>query len=376
MYLKDSLNQNIPEVLKELNPGADEALMLLIGEEDQGIDLPKLISDLNDAGAVFFGGLFPTVIYGKEMSKSGAVVAKLPLNGKPLVIGGLDRETIDLAAVDYYKQCSPRQCTAVVFVDGLAENINGFLSGLYNKMADAVSYIGGGAGSLSFEQKPCLFTNEGLFQDAAVITMLNVGSKLGVYHGWNNLAGPLVATKTVRNTIYELNWHNAFDAYRKIVEADCGDSLHRENFFDIAKGYPFGMIKDYAERIVRDPIAVGPQGELICVGAVPENSVVDILKGDAASLIKAAGQAALESNCVPGNQIVGQLIFDCISRALYLGDAFHEELVVINGSLKKEGFAGCPFGALTLGEISSYGEGYLELFNKTVVTGVLYREHV
>ena len=117
MYLKDNLNQTIPEVLKELNPGADEVLILLIGEEDQGIDLPKLISDLNEAGVVFFGGLFPTVIHGREMSKSGAVVAKLPLIGNPLVIKGLDRETIDLAAVDYYKQCSPTQCTAVVFVD-------------------------------------------------------------------------------------------------------------------------------------------------------------------------------------------------------------------------------------------------------------------
>ncbi len=376
MYIKDNLNQNIPEVLKELNPGADETVMLLIGEEDQSVDLPKLISDLNEAGIDFFGGLFPAVIFGREMSKSGAVAAKLPLVGKPLVIRDLDRATIDLSAVDYFIHRSPVQCTAVVFVDGLAENINGFLSGLYNKMADAVSYIGGGAGSLSLKQKPCLFTNDGLFQNAAVITMLKVGSKLGVYHGWNNLAGPLVATKTVRNTIYELNWRNAFDVYRKIVEADCGSSLKRENFFDIAKGYPFGMIKDYAERIVRDPIAVGPQGELICVGAVPENSVVDILKGEPASLIKAAGQAALESNCVKGEQVEGQLIFDCISRVLYLGDSFHEELAVINDGLKNEGFTGNPVGALTLGEISSYGEGYLEFFNKTVVTGVLYREHV
>lgn len=376
MYIKNNLNQNIPEVIKELDPGADETVMLLIGEEDQSVDLPKLISDLNEAGIDFFGGLFPAVIFGGEMSKRGAVVAKLPLYAKPLVINDLDRESVDLAAVDYFIRCNPVQCTAVVFVDGLAENINGFLSGLYNKLADSVSYIGGGAGSLNFEQKPCLFTNDGLVQNAAVITMLGVGSKLGVYHGWKKLAGPLVATKTVHNTIYELNWQNAFDVYKKIVEADCGALLGRENFFDIAKGYPFGMIKDYAERIVRDPIAVGLQGELICVGAVPENSVIDILKGEPASLIKAAGQAALESNCAQGDQVVGQLIFDCISRVLYLGDSFHEELAVINDGLKNEGFTGSPIGALTLGEISSYGEGYLEFFNKTVVTGVLYREHV
>jgi len=31
-----------------------------------------------------------------------------------------------------------------------------------------------------------------------------------------------------------------------------------------------------------------------------------------------------------------------------------------------------PEGILSLGEISSYGDGYIEFFNKTIVVGVLY----
>jgi len=377
MYIKTNLNQNILEATRLLKPGTDEALFLLIGEEDSGIDPPKLIGDLNQAKVNFFGGFFPALIYGQESAKSGAIAVKLPLSRQPLVIKDLDKDTIDLSAVENYMMpCGTSKCTAIILVDGLTKNIGGFLSGLYDKVANTVNYIGGGAGSLSLKQKPCLFTNKGLFQDAAIITLLPLAGSLGVYHGWAKLAGPLVATKTERNAIYELNWNNAFETYRNIVEADCGCSITADNFFQVSKGYPFGMIKDDAERIVRDPIVVGPQGELICVGAVPENSVVDILKGEPATLIRAAGQAAMESNIVKGELIEHQLIFDCISRVLFLEAAFKEELEAINAGLKNNDFTGDPFGALTLGEISSSGEGYLEFFNKTVVTGVLYREHI
>ncbi len=372
MYIESNINQDLLEKVKVLKPGADEALLIFIGEEDKNIDLPKLISDLNQTGVAFFGGFFPSIIYGRKKSKIGAVITKLPLVEKPLLIKGLENKAIDLSAIDRLAQSSRRKCTAMVLVDGLSVNINGFLTGLYNKLADTVSYIGGGAGSLSLEQKPCLFNNEGLFKDAAIVTLLRTDCKLGVRHGWNKLAGPVVATKTGGNTIYELNWRNAFEVYKKIVEADSSEVFTESNFFAIAKGYPFGMIKDYAESIVRDPLAVGPNGELFCVGAVPENSVLDILKGQPASLIKAAGQAAADSNIANGNQIVCQLIFDCISRVLFLENCFDEELTVVNDSLAKEGYNGFPLGALTLGEISSYGDGYLEFFNKTIVTGVLY----
>jgi hypothetical protein len=372
VYIESNINQDLLEKVKVLKPGADEALLIFIGEEDKNIDLPRLISDLNQAGVAFFGGFFPSIIYGRKKSKIGAVITKLPLVEKPLLIKGLENKAIDLSAIDRLAQSSRRKCTAMVLVDGLSVNINGFLTGLYNKLADTVSYIGGGAGSLSLEQKPCLFNNEGLFQDAAIVTLIKTDCKLGVRHGWNKLAGPVVATKTDGNTIYELNWRNAFEVYKKIVEADSRDIFTENNFFTIAKGYPFGMIKDYAESIVRDPLAVGSNGELFCVGAVPENSVLDILKGQPASLIKAAGQAAADSNIANGNQIVCQLIFDCISRVLFLENCFDEELTVVNDSLAKEGYNGFPLGALTLGEISSYGDGYLELFNKTIVTGVLY----
>lgn len=371
MLFSSNANENLLETAKKLKPLDDEALLIFVGDEEQDLDVKKLIEDLNQQGYNFFGGVFPAIVYGSEMSKQGALMHKLPVAEKPYLIEGLENETIDLGAIDSFRQEPERDLTALVLVDGLTANINGFLAGLFNLLADSVNYIEGGAGSLSLTQKPCLFSNEGLFQDAALVTLLRAKSKLGVRHGWEKLAGPVVATKTDRNTIYELNWRSAFQVYKKIVEADCGEEINEDNFFDIAKGYPFGMIKDHAESIVRDPISVGPNGELICVGSVPENSVVDILKGVHSSLIAAAGQAAADCTDIDCQKLNSQMIFDCISRVLFLGDNFEEELATVNAKMKVEGFNGLPLGALTLGEISSYGDGYLEFFNKTIVTGAI-----
>ena len=65
------------------------------------------------------------------------------------------------------------------------------------------------------------------------------------------------------------------------------------------------------------------------------------------------------------------LLIDCISRAIFLGPRFANELAAVRTALAAGG-APAPVGALTLGEISCRGDGYLEFFNKTAVVGVLH----
>jgi len=64
------------------------------------------------------------------------------------------------------------------------------------------------------------------------------------------------------------------------------------------------------------------------------------------------------------------VVFDCISRALFLGAAINDELAVIESAL-----AGCEdiFGALSLGEIASSRAGVIELMNKSTVVALLDR---
>ena len=139
------------------------------------------------------------------------------------------------------------------------------------------------------------------------------------------------------------------------------------NFFDIAKGYPFGINKIGSEKIVRDPISVSEDGALVCVGEVPEGSFVDILAGNTQSLVNAAGSAMQQGKASYAGESSCQaaLFIDCISRVLYLEDNFKLELEAVHDD-------DLPLiGALTLGEIANSGDDYLEFYNKTAVIAVL-----
>lgn len=243
---------------------------------------------------------------------------------------------------------------------------------MFNRLGNSVHYFGGGAGSLTLKQEPCLFTSGGFVQDAAIVAFIKLESNLGVRHGWERIMGPIVATKTRKNIIMELNWKNAFQVYRETVEGDSGKKLTTKNFFNIAKGYPFGIHKEGMEDIVRDPIAVTEKDELICVGEVPENSALSILKGKKTSLIHAASQAADDCLHIGAGTIRQSFIVDCISRVIYLEKDFAKELETVNHKIHSVDDRHTPSGILTLGEISSYGEGFLEFFNKTIVVGILY----
>jgi hypothetical protein len=245
-----------------------------------------------------------------------------------------------------------------VLVDGLSSRIGALLDGVYDNLGSDPVYFGGGAGSLSFQSKPCLFSNQGMLADHAQLTVLPWQFGLGVEHGWEKFAGPFVVTNSTRNVIHSLDFRPAFEVYREYVEADSGRRFTDDNFFDIAKAYPFGLEKPDGSILVRDPIS-RTDNDLNCVGEVPANSVVHLLKGQTANLIRAAaaGAAAVPKGAGPA------ILADCISRVLFLENDFLEELDAVRQSMGDRPL----FGMLTLGEIANGGDYCLEFYNKTFV---------
>lgn len=374
MYLENPEINELLQATNELEIQSGESLFLMFGEK-QVIDFHSLQSELTSLNIDFFGGIFPGIIYRNLQSNQGCILLKLKTLHPPILIQGLETPDFDLPDFPSLDSEETNKKTVLTLVDGLTSNIATFLSEIHNVLGNTVNFIGGGAGSLSLVQRPCVFTNQGLFQDAAIVCFLDYQSKMGVRHGWQQLEGPIVATRTDKNIIHELNWQNAFEVYSSVVNADSTTSIGTENFFDIAKGYPFGIFKEDSENIVRDPISVDENGALICVGEVPENTVLYILKGDREALI-ASARKAVEDTLTPtddSSEIVDTLIVDCISRTLFLEEGFSEELKVVLDSVHQKHPNINPSGVLTLGEISSYGEGFLEFFNKTIVVGTFFK---
>ncbi len=96
--------------------------------------------------------------------------------------------------------------TMFVFVDGLSTGISKLIDSLFNNLGLLPNYIGGGAGSLSFQQKPCLFTNQGLLEDAAVLALADTTSSVGVAHGWTPISEAIRVTESEGNMVISLNW--------------------------------------------------------------------------------------------------------------------------------------------------------------------------
>jgi hypothetical protein len=317
-----------------------------------------------------FGGIFPSIIHQGHRLDRGT-----------LVVGLADSVTVavvsDLSARGEMLEDIRRTCTSVAtspslitLVDGLAKNIERFVEGLYSLIGPGRDVVGCGAGSLTFVPKPCLFTNHGLVKDAAVVIGLPFTLSRGVQHGWEILDGPYLVTGSHSHVLETLNYQPAFEVYRARVESASGLRFDDHDFFSIAKTYPFGIERLDGDLLVRDPIRV-EERTLVCVGEVPENAMVYILKGQAARLVDSAGAAASEARTsYRTRQSAGTpsaLVFDCISRVLFLDQEFDRELDAIQRGL---GSVRHAFGALTLGEITNTRNGPINLLNKSTVIGV------
>lgn len=303
--------------------------LFIMSCNDNGYTPDNIDSVLKEISIPIFGGIFPAIIHDERKMDKGTIVVGMSREINVEVIPRLSDEDADYD--EMLEEKIPEvgtMKTMIVFVDGFAKRIGTFIESLFNVFGLEINYFGGGAGSLSMKQKHCLFTNDGLIQDAAILALLDLASGIGVSHGWKSIKGPYRVTESDRNIVKTIEWKPAFDFYRDIVEKHSGESFKEDDFFGLAKSYPFGIAKMGTERIVRDPILVGDENSLVCVGEVPEGAFIDLLNGDHSSLIEAAGKAlAISVKAFKGPADKKICIFmDCISRVLFFGEKFNEEM--------------------------------------------------
>ena len=229
---------------------------------------------------------------------------------------------------------------------------------LYDAIGPFVDYLGGGSGSLSFNSFPCVFANQKIIENGAVIGAMVKNLSLGVAHGWHPISHPIKVTKTEGNTILSINWKPAFSVYKELVESHSNKKIEQENFFEIAKSYPLGLVKLDDEMIIRDPYATINE-TLLIVDEVPEGEYIRIMHGNMNSLLEGAKSAVKQAAIYKKDEFT-QICIDCISRVLFMQDEFSQELLYLNQKQLAN-------GVLSIGEIANPINAPLELFNKTVV---------
>lgn len=334
-----------------------EELMVLVGEKSSQ-HIEELISFLNEKGIKFFGGIYSRLLVEEHSHAEGFIIQKYEPIYSSIVLPNLMRFKLDINQI--------KGSTAIVLIDGLSDKMQTLTDTVFNKLGDAVKYIGGGAGFYDLEHRPCIFNNQGVHRDVLHICIVKEKVEVAVRHGWNKMEGPFTVTEARDNIVSKIDNYMAFDVYRDVIEEHEGIILYKEDFFTYAKEHPFGVVKNgQMELIVRDPIAINENDEIVCVAGVPENSELYVLKGNVDTLLNSSLQIA-EYCSAKAPDKYKPLLFNCISRAMYMENRFEEELSNIQSKLKYP-----VEGALSIGEISSQKNGELVIHNKSTILGLL-----
>lgn len=351
-YIADDLSSAIQTLLAS----GSQSIMILGCDTEQ--ELTSLHSVLSQCPVPIFGGIYPDVIW-----------QNAPITQGFLLLGLHQHVSYQLnLEISNSEQCKTdiklgHNNTLLVFIDGLSSQIETCTQALFDWLGNSAKVIGGGAGSLSFEQKPCIISNQGIFADAMLTVPICANTNIAIAHGWETIAGPFLATKVDHNRIKELNFKPAFEVYQTNIKSQSDVNIDENNFFQQAHNFPIGVDRLDDDMLVRDPIKLQQQ-EITCVGSVPENSMLYILSGDKCNLIDSSSSSAKQ---LPKQT---ELIFvvDCISRKLFLKERFNDELLGIKQSFERQDHF---IAILALGEIATGMFGAVNFHNKTSVMATL-----
>lgn len=341
------------------DPRVHSALIL---QADEGHPSTEVMNDaLRAFTKPIIGGIFPELIVKGVRVKTGTLLLPLATTLQTAVIDASE-DAPDFAEQlkNHFSDKLSAGVSVFVFDDAMAPLKNQFIHSLFNYFGTTVKYVGGGAGSLSYDRFPCVYHNSGAHHDSIVLGLSGLEIALGVAHGWQPISEPMKITEAQGRTIISINWEPAFQVYRRFVEGHSSRAFADENFFDIAKSYPVGVIKLESEMIIRDPF-MHDNDTLRIVNEIRTGEYISIMHGNPESLLAGAEAARDQaSNQVRAEAKTQDFCVDCITRVLYMGEAFEKEINLIQGTAELNGI-------LSLGEIANSGDTYLEIYNKTVV---------
>ncbi len=263
---------------------------------------------------------------------------------------------------------SNEYCSALILTDALAGHADELIEELTLKTGGSHQFFGGGAGDDANFKRTQVFVGKELASDAAValeiISEKPIG--IGVRHGWSPATAPMRVTESRGAVLVSLNASPILDVFREHAETT-------DQKFDQADPMPFFLhnilgIETGDGYKLRVPLAVNPDGSVLCAAEIPQGAAVCIMSTDVASAKEAAAnatRAALDQ--LNGHQPGVALFFDCVATRLRMGREFGDELEALKEVLGETQFAGCN----TYGQVARTTGQFNGFHNCTAVVCVL-----
>lgn len=363
----------IPELNREIvrerfaDLRASAAGALLFVSESQAGQVALLQEEARAAGLSVIGAVFPALVTDGVFNPHCAALA-FPLTRMPAyrLIGLEAYETAPDPVVDELEALATQASgdepvTLFMLFDAQFQKVASLLDRLYLRLGNAVRYSGACAGSETFQPMPCVFDSERIMGHAVLAAAMPALPSAGVAHGYRPTENTFIASSIQGNRIDQINWRPALDMYAELAAANYGLTVNKENFYQAAVHFPLGISRLVGESVVRIPVALGEGGSIYCVGEIPENAILTMLKAP-----QAMEDALLECIAEPVDRAETDtvMLFYCAGRRLHMQSDAETELRKLSDRFRQ----GTVVGAMSLGEInSSESQGYPLFQNACVV---------
>lgn len=358
----------IAELLSRWQSQSPDLGVLVLLPEAEKERVPEIQGVFREQGVPLIGAIFPALITNDGFVTQGAWLIGLAPKPAWFLLDQLNagartaHSRIGNAVRDAWAPAAGQGTPTLFFIfDAMVPNIASILGGVHRDLRDSVCYAGINAGSETFQPMPCLFDQESLVPNG-VIGVLLPAAGIIVKHGYPVAKTRMQAISTTGNRIILIDQRPAFDVYQEVIYADFGVTLTRENFYDYAVHFPFGLIMA-AEVLVRIPVAFGDDGSIVCIGEVPPNSMLRLIKAPDLADSRCVAAIAADLKSRPGATGDALVVFYCAGRRLHLGAAATMEL----NQLREAAAVSQLVGALSLGEISSLKDFGIPVFHNAAL---------
>lgn len=345
-------------------------VLVLLPEAERG-KIPAIQAAFRQARLPMVGAVFPALVTDRGFAETGAWLLCFDAMPPTFLLADLNDGT--QAAADRIAAQLPPEPTSrgtdegspllFLIFDSLLPNIASILADLWAGVRRRVRYGGINAGSESFQPMPCLFDETRIVANGVLGLLLPAQTTALVRHGYPVAATLMQATSTEGNRIDQIDRRPAMDVYREVIKAEYGVEVTQENFYDYAVHYPFGVVA-LLDVLVRIPVGFNEDGAIFCVGEIPPNSVLRLIRApeiESCDCIPYLAQQARQDHPhKPGKPL---LAFYCAGRRLHLGTHAPAEIAL----LKIQAGMAALAGAVTLGEIDTHHDLGIPRFHNAAV---------
>jgi len=251
-----------------------------------------------------------------------------------------------------------------ILSEGLSVNGSELVCGLNDVLPAHVTITGGLAGDGDRFQHTCVMAS-GTICNSAIIAVGLYGDAVRVAHGsmggWDIFGMQRKVTRSVGNTLYELDGQPALELYKKYLGERAAGLPATGLLFPLAL-LPSG---ERQEAIVRTILSINEQEQSITfAGNIPMGVMTQLMRANFDRLIDGACDAATHASL--GSPAEGPLLsiaISCIGRRLVLGERTEEE---IEATLEMLPDGTRQIGFYAYGEISPLASGNCDLHYQTM----------